>query len=151
MRPEIDVGAIRQTKWHEYIIRFVFGGCVTVLAGVMAREFGPVVGGLFLAVPTIFPASATLIEKHEKENRKARHPEKDVGKTSAGFDAEGAALGSVALVLFGWIVWRFLPGGSAAMVLSLAFVAWFLAATVLWNVRERSTKRGRSESGNNIA
>jgi len=37
---------------------------MTVIAGLIAFRFGPVVGGLFLAFPAIFPASATLIERH---------------------------------------------------------------------------------------
>lgn len=36
---------------------------VTALAGVIAKHYGPVIGGLFFAFPAIFPASATLIEK----------------------------------------------------------------------------------------
>jgi hypothetical protein len=32
---------------------------------------GPRVGGLFLAFPAIFPASATLVEKHEKQKKTA--------------------------------------------------------------------------------
>jgi hypothetical protein len=33
------------------------------------RLVRPVVGGLFLAFPAIFPASATLIEKHVRERK----------------------------------------------------------------------------------
>jgi hypothetical protein len=32
-------------------------------------EWGPAVVGLFLAFPAIFPASATLIEKHERQRK----------------------------------------------------------------------------------
>jgi len=42
---------------------------VTAVAGIIANKFGPAIGGLFLAFPAIFPASATLIEKHEKEKK----------------------------------------------------------------------------------
>ena len=35
----------------------------------IARKFGPLMGGLFLAFPAIFPAGATLIKKHEKEKK----------------------------------------------------------------------------------
>jgi hypothetical protein len=56
--------ALRQTRWYEYLIRFGLGGAMTVVAGLIAARFGPVIGGLFLAFPAIFPASATLIEKH---------------------------------------------------------------------------------------
>jgi Protein of unknown function (DUF3147) len=55
---------LRQTRWYEYLIRFGLGGAMTVVAGLIAARFGPVIGGLFLAFPAIFPASATLIEKH---------------------------------------------------------------------------------------
>jgi Protein of unknown function (DUF3147) len=61
--------ALRQTRWYEYLVRFVLGGAMTVVAGLIAARFGPVIGGLFLAFPAIFPASATLIEKHARERR----------------------------------------------------------------------------------
>jgi hypothetical protein len=36
---------------------------MTAIPGWIASKYGPVVGGLFLAFPAIFPASATLVEK----------------------------------------------------------------------------------------
>ena len=47
----------------------MFGGTVTALAGIVAKRVGPETGGLFLVFPSIFPAAATLIEKHEKQNK----------------------------------------------------------------------------------
>jgi hypothetical protein len=41
----------------------------TAFAGIIATEFGPVVGGRFLAFPAILPAGATSIEKHEKSEK----------------------------------------------------------------------------------
>ena len=96
---------LRQTRWHEYLIRFVLGGAMTVVAGLIAARFGPVVGGLFLAFPTIFPASATLIEKHVRERKeKAGLPGARRGREAAALDAAGAALGSVGLAAFGIVV-----------------------------------------------
>jgi hypothetical protein len=60
---------LRQTPWYEYLVRFVLGGAMTVIAGLIAARFGPVIGGLFLAFRAIFPASATLIEKHVRERK----------------------------------------------------------------------------------
>ena len=40
-------------------------------SGGNAKRYGPGVAGLFLAFPAIFPAGATLIEKHEKEKKRA--------------------------------------------------------------------------------
>ena len=54
---------LRETRWYEYLAEFALGGAMTVAAGLIAARFGPVIGGLFLAFPAIFPASATLIEK----------------------------------------------------------------------------------------
>lgn len=69
MKIKVDFSVLAETKWHEYAVRFLFGGLVTASAGIIAKAFGPVVGGLFLAFPAIFPASATLIEKHEKQKK----------------------------------------------------------------------------------
>jgi hypothetical protein len=72
MQIKVDPSVIGQTRWHEYAIRFLFGGLITAIAGIIAKKFGPAIGGLFLAFPAIFPASATLIEKHEKQKKEEK-------------------------------------------------------------------------------
>ena len=67
MKISLDLSALGKTKWYEYALRFAFGGSITVAAGLVAKKWGPGVGGLFLAFPAIFPASATLVKKHEKK------------------------------------------------------------------------------------
>ena len=69
MNVKLNFAALKQTKWHEYVVRFIFGGLTTVVTGIIAKKFGPGIGGLFLAFPAIFPASATMIENHEKEKK----------------------------------------------------------------------------------
>ena len=66
----LDLSALRLTKWHDYAIRFLLGGAITVVAGVIAKKCGAPVGGLFLAFPAIFPAAATLAQKHEIEKKR---------------------------------------------------------------------------------
>ncbi len=61
MSIQTNFASLKTTKPREYAIRFLFGGLVTAATGVVAKKFGPVVAGLFLAFPAIFPASATLI------------------------------------------------------------------------------------------
>jgi hypothetical protein len=79
---------------------------MTVVAGLIAARFGPVIGGLFLAFPAIFPASATLIEKHVRERKeKAGLPGARRGKEAAALDAAGAVLGSFGLAAFGVVIW----------------------------------------------
>jgi len=77
---QLNPSALRETHWYEYLIRFALGGAVTVVAGLIAARFGPVVGGLFLAFPAIFPASATLIEKHVRRRKEKAVP----GSAAAG-------------------------------------------------------------------
>jgi hypothetical protein len=62
MKPKFSVGALREGRWYEYIIRFGLGGLATVVAGLISSEWGPSVGGLFLALPAIFCASARFAE-----------------------------------------------------------------------------------------
>lgn len=52
---KFDFGSVRTTTWREYAARVVFGGAVTLLAGLIADKFGPGVGGLFLAFPRFSP------------------------------------------------------------------------------------------------
>jgi hypothetical protein len=72
MNVSFDLSALNRTKWHEYAVSFLFGGLVTVGAGLIAKKFGPLFGGLFLAFPAIFPAGATLVEKHERKKEGTR-------------------------------------------------------------------------------
>src|SRR6202161_4251694 len=119
MTSKIDPAGLKDTKWHEYLLRFVAGGVITVIAGVIARQWGPVMGGLFLAFPAIFPASATLIEKHERKRKqeKGLHGE-DRGTDAAALDALGAAMGSVGLMAFAGICWWLIPKYPAPLTLS---------------------------------
>jgi hypothetical protein len=135
---DINLSSLKTTKPHEYAIRFLFGGIVTAAAGVIAIRYGPVVGGLFLAFPAIFPASATLIESHERERKqKAGYDGTRRGRTAASLDAAGAVLGALALLLFAFLLFRFLPSHNAVFVLAAATVAWLALSILLWFLAKR--------------
>jgi uncharacterized membrane protein (GlpM family) len=138
MTIQVDPSGLKQTKWHEYALRLVAGGIITVIAGVIARKWGPVIGGLFLAFPAIFPASATLIEKHERQKKqeKGLHGE-ERGADAAAIDALGAAMGSVGLVAFAGICWWLIPRYPAPLALGGATVAWLLVSFSIWTIRQR--------------
>src|SRR5262249_39772858 len=106
MTIRIKLSALRETRWHEYLARFILGGLATVCAGAIASLFGPETGGLFLSCPAVFCASATLIEKHECERKeKVGIRGTRRGKEAAALDAAGAALGSFGLLAFGGAIW----------------------------------------------
>jgi hypothetical protein len=138
MTIKIDLSGLTGTKWHEYAVRFVAGGIVTVLAGVIARKWGPGIGGLFLAFPAIFPASASLIEKHERQRKqeKGLHGEQR-GTEVAAIDALGAAMGSIGLMAFAGVCWWVLPKYSAPWALGGATIAWLLVSFSIWTIRRR--------------
>src|SRR5258708_17272556 len=125
MKIKVDSSGLRQSQRYEYLIRFAFGGAVTALAGIIAKRFGPGIGGLCLAFPAILCASATLIEKHEKQ-KKERAGKNGVvrAKLAAGVDAIGASMGAVGLAVFALIVWQRLADSRTGMVLAAATVAW---------------------------
>jgi len=146
MRIKFDFSVLTETKWYEYAVRFLFGGAITVLTGLLAKRFGPVFGGLFLAFPAIFPASATLVEKHEKEKKlKAGITKTNRGRQAAALDARGAAMRSVGLTCFALTVWKLLPGGNAGLVLLEALVLWSGVSILIWQGRNshRSVRRPR--------
>ena len=128
---ELERGWRGELSWKAYGLRFAFGGLITAITGLIAHNFGPVVGGLFLAFPAILPASVTLIEDHD-------------GERAAGASSLGAAIGSVAMLAFGAIVWALAPRLAGWAVLACALVVWFVVAAGLWAAFER-LRRGRQE------
>jgi hypothetical protein len=137
MKIRLDLSSLRHIKWHEYLMRFLLGGVVTVITGLIARHYGPVIGGLFLAFPAIFPAGATLIEKHEREKKcRAGIWHTIRGRLAAALDARGAAMGSLALAAFALIVWKLLPRHDATEILAVALGLWLALAILLWRLRK---------------
>jgi len=132
----IDLSTLRRAKWHQFVLRFIFGGIICVLAGVIAEKYGPAVGGLFLAFPAIFPASATLLENEQKEKKQRVGLSGSTrGRRVAGVDAAGAAMGCIGMIVFAAIVWRLLPKQSVPTVLIGATAAWFGVSVLVWQLR----------------
>lgn len=141
MRIRLNFSALRLTTKREYAIRFIVGGTVTALAGVISKKLGPGIGGMFLAFPAIFPASATLVEKHEKE-KKEEEGLKGVrsGRVAAGYDASGAAMGSAGLFVFAVLVWRLLAVYPAWAVLTGAAFVWLAVSLAIWRILAKGGK-----------
>lgn len=137
MKLSFNPSVLRSIEWHQYLVRFALGGMVTVIAGLLAKAFGPVFGGLFLAFPAIFPASITLIAKRERQ-KKARHGLNGNvrARRAAALDAAGTVLGAVGLGCFAWVVWKALPFHSEVLVLCGAAALWLLVSTGLWWLRK---------------
>lgn len=145
MKVKFDTSSFGLSRWYEYVIRFVFGGTITALAGIAAERYGPGIGGLFLAFPAILPAAATLIEKHEKEKKERAGLNGTMrGRVAAGVDATGAAMGSIGLMAFALIVWQKLPDSSLSLLLAGATLAWLAASVMVWELRETLYRRIRA-------
>jgi hypothetical protein len=132
----VNLSALRQAKWYQFALRFLFGGAICVLAGIVANKYGPAVGGLFMAFPAIFPASATLLENEQKEKKERAGLHGTIrGRRVAGVDAAGAAMGSIGMIVFAAIVWGLLPKHPAPAVLIGATTAWFGVSVFVWHMR----------------
>ena len=131
----MDLASLKETKPHEYALRFLFGGICTVLAGLIAKRYGPGLGGLFLAFPAIFPASASLIEGHEMK-RKEQHGFDGTkrGRLAASIDAVGASLGCLGLLAFAFTLWIGLPQFNALCILIIATTMWLGISALVWAI-----------------
>jgi hypothetical protein len=92
-----------------------------------------------LAFPAIFPASATLIEKHEKQ-KKDREGLQGTwrGREAASIDAAGSAMGSIGLLFFALLVWQLLPRHGGWMVLMASTAAWLTVSVLIWHIRRQA-------------
>lgn len=136
---------LKDGKWYEYLVRFLLGGAATMFAGFIGSVFGAFIGGLFLALPAIFCASATLIETHEiRHKREAGLNGRRRGQEAAALDAAGAALGGLGLAAFALVFTILVPKSSlAAFIAALAAFA-IVSVTAWWMHRTlRITHRHR--------
>lgn len=105
MLVKVKLTALAQGQWYEYVIRFVLGGLIAALAGLIAVAWCPPARRRTLSrFSSDFPASATLIEKHEREEREVQLRRRTARHGSRCLEADGAALGSLGLVAFGAVV-----------------------------------------------
>jgi hypothetical protein len=131
----IKLSALKESRPHEFVVRFVFGGACTALAGLIAKKYGPGVGGLFVAFPAIFPAGACLIESHEKRKKHEAGMEGTRrGREAASLDALGASLGAVGLIAFAAVVWLWVQVHNAAWVIGGATAVWLVLSVGLWMI-----------------
>jgi hypothetical protein len=129
---KVSSSSLKDSHWHEYVVRFVLGGAVTVLTGLISSHFGASVGGLFLALPAIFCASSTLIEKHEERRKhQAGLRGRRRGQQAAALDAAGAALGSLGMTGFALVFWL-LVQWTTALAFAGALTVWCTVSVAAW-------------------
>jgi hypothetical protein len=129
--------SLREGRWYEYVIRFVLGGAATVFTGLVSSRYGASIGGLFLALPAIFCASATLIEKHEiRRKREAALAGERRGQEAAALDATGAVLGALGLLAFAVVFSALVESGVSAAFVS-ASLAWVIVSVAAWYARRK--------------
>ena len=134
----INVAKLREGKPHEYLTRFLFGGIVTVLATLIARHYGPILGGLFMAFPGIFAPGLSMTETHAIERKaKAGASGTLFARAEASVEAAGASAGALGLAAFALTLWIGLPAHSLTLVLPLASAVWLAVSVLLWWIRKR--------------
>jgi hypothetical protein len=138
-----SLSSLKEGRWYEYLVRFTLGGAATVFTGFISSRYGATIGGLFLALPAIFCASATLIEKHEiRRKREAGLDGRRRGEEAAALDAAGAALGALGMLAFA-IAFASMVERSIAVAFIGASLAWLAVSVAAWCVRRkmRSVRR----------
>jgi Protein of unknown function (DUF3147) len=139
MKIRVDPTVLKEIRWYQILVRFCIGGLITAATGIIAKRFGPSVGGLFLAFPAIFPASATLIEKHEREEKEEAGIEGTKQAWQAvSVDAAGAAMGSIGLLFFALFLTEFLGKFSSWLVMVGATLTWAVISVLLWLLRKQA-------------
>jgi F0F1-type ATP synthase assembly protein I len=129
--------SLKEGQWYEYLVRFALGGAATVLTGLISSRYGASIGGLFLALPAIFCASATLIEKHEiRRKREAGLDGRRRGEEAAALDAAGAALGALGMLAFAIVFWLTVEHSVPEAFIG-ASLAWLAVSVAAWCVRRK--------------
>jgi uncharacterized membrane protein (GlpM family) len=122
---KLDLSQLKQIKLKDYIVRFLFGGTVSVLAALVAALTNGRIGGIFTAFPAILIASLTIINRMD-------------GKHKTEEDATGAIVGAIAFVVTAIVLSLTLEVLAGALALVLALVVWLLCAIGLYALSYRS-------------
>ena len=134
-------GAVKSSSVSDHLLRFSLGGGISVVAALIAARYGPVIGGLFLAFPAIFPSGATLVEKREKlKKQRVGYDGTNRGRLAAALDARGACFGCVGLIAFAAVVWRMLPRHALVLTLIVATFVWVCVSILLWSLERALPK-----------
>ena len=137
--PHASLAKLKKVRAWEHVVRFVFGGVITAIAGWIGSRYGTAVGGLFLAFPAILAASSTLVEKHERERKEEKGLlGKYRGRHAAGADCAGAAMASIGLIAFAIFAWKLLPEHSLPAVITGATLLWALISASIWLLWKRN-------------
>jgi hypothetical protein len=142
---QVKFRALTRIKLKEVAIRFLFGGAITAIAGLLAQRFGPALGGLFLAFPAIFPASVTLLVKKQVEKKQKHGLQGNRLGRMAALEARGAIFGCFGLACFGLTVWKLLPEWNSVGVLGVATGLWVAISIGFWGLARKirhSERRG---------
>jgi hypothetical protein len=138
MRIGINIAKLREGTPAEYLWRFVFGGLVTVLASLVAKHYGPLIGGLFLAFPGIFAPGLSMTEKHAVEHKAQGGADGTLfARAEASVEAAGASAGALGLAAFALVLWKGLPAHSLPILLPLAGTVWLAVSLLFWGLRKR--------------
>lgn len=129
---------LRRAKPKDYASRFLFGAAVTLLAALISKWAGPVIGGLFLAFPGIFPPGISFVEKSEMERKQAAGQHGTVrARSLASVHAAGASEGTLGLIGFAAVLWYMLPRQGLLWGLLVATLVWVSVSFAAWYLRER--------------
>ena len=159
MQIQLSTSSLSDGRWYEYLVRFALGGAANAFTGLISSTFGASIGGLFLALPAIFCASATLIESHERRAKeKAGLSGRRRGQQAAALDAAGAGLGSIGLAAFASVFYVVVQattiGAFVAAILvwaAVSVLAWWLRRKLRITSRAVQTERiGQSARGRGI-
>lgn len=113
------LSALRTIRLRDYLIRFLFGGVISVIATLIGQWTTPRIGGIFTAFPAILLASLTLIN-HED------------GQTASEEDAQGAVLGAMAFAVAAIVLTLTLDVLAGAIAILLSLGAWLVCSVGLY-------------------
>jgi hypothetical protein len=116
---QLDVSQLKHLKLKDYILRFLFGGAISVLAAFITQVLNVRIGGVFMAFPAILLASLTMISRED-------------GKYNAEEDARGGIVGAVAFVVTAIVLILTLRALSVPVVLFMALIVWLICAFGLY-------------------
>jgi hypothetical protein len=133
----LSPSALKEGRPYEYLVRFLLGGAATVFTGFVSSRCGAAIGGLFLALPAIFCASATLIEKHEiRRKREAGLDGRRRGEEAAALESAGAVLGAFGMLAFA-VAFSLTVEDSVPGAFISASLAWAVVSIAGWFVRRK--------------